>query len=77
MRLELNNSGSWKIILHDVDPDHVEAARAAVLELLACDRHVHGKARFALTETSQVHPGGRVLAVTRGLGAAAVWEERG
>lgn len=76
MRLELNNSGSWKIVLHDIDPEHVEAVRAAVLELLACDRNQRGKCSFALTEL--VEPRGkeaygRTLAITRGIGPSATW----
>jgi hypothetical protein len=76
MRLELNNSGSWKVILHDIDPEHVEAVRAAVLELLACDRSSIGRACWKLTEQSDVHPGGKTLAVTQGAGAEAKWAAR-
>ena len=73
MRLELNNSGSWKVILHDIDPDDAEALRAAVLELLACDRSKSGRTCFKLTVPSDIHPGGRTVAVTDGAGREAVW----
>lgn len=73
MRLELNNSGAWKVVLHDVDPDSIEAVRAAVLELLACDRSAKGRACWKLTVESEGYPAGRTWAVTQGAGAEAVW----
>lgn len=73
IQLKLNNSGSWKTILRDIDPDDMEAVRAAVLELLARDRHAGAAARWKIDRESRDHPCGERLWVTRGAGRDAAW----
>lgn len=75
LQLKLNNSGSWKTILHDVDPNALEAVRAAVLELLACDRSGTGRACWKIDRESLTHPGGQRLWITQGFGAEATWRK--
>jgi len=53
IQLKLNNSGAWKTIPHDIDPDDLEAVRAAVLELLACDRHAGGRTTARMKTTAR------------------------
>lgn len=76
IQLKLNNSGAWKTIPHDIDPDDLEAVRAAVLELLACDRHAGGRTAGACWEIDREsldHPCGERLWVTQGAGRDAAW----
>lgn len=74
LQLKVNNSGSWKTICHDLYPNGIEAAKAAVLKLLACDRSP--RAVWKIDRESTVHPGGETLWTTRGSsGKTAVWVE--
>lgn len=73
MRLELNNSGAWKLVIREMRPEHLPEVRAAclALDLASADRQITW--RLVDDADTKRHPQGRVVARTSGHGVAAKW----
>jgi hypothetical protein len=74
IQLKLNNSGSWKTILHDIDEHDLDDVRECVLSLMAFDRTHNG--RWKLDRESFEHPCGELLWVARVVGGRPEWVQR-
>lgn len=71
MRLELNNSGAWKLVIREVKPEALNLVRLACLDL--CIASDGTQLSWRLVVPSDVHPRGQVVQHTDGHGLLAQW----
>ena len=73
MRLELNNSGAWKVVIHEVRAQHLVSLRMACLVLCRSSDGIQLSWRLVDDADTTVHPQGRVIEHTAGHAGHAGW----